>query len=55
MREAFCPFVCTLCEYAVFNECAALKQGNWEILGKGVQVRCRAGTERDALGPGEPG
>jgi SulP family sulfate permease len=40
MRESFCPFVCAQCEYAVFVECRELKQGNWEVLGKGQQPRC---------------
>jgi SulP family sulfate permease len=40
MREAFCPFICAACEFAVFHECADLKQGNWATLGKGVQPRC---------------
>jgi hypothetical protein len=40
MRQAFCPFICAACEFAVFNECADLKRGNWEVLGKGVQPRC---------------
>jgi SulP family sulfate permease len=41
MRDAFCPVICAACEFAVFDECKALKQGNWEILGKGVRPRCR--------------
>ncbi len=40
MRESFCPFVCAQCEYEVFVECRELKQGNWEVLGKGQQPRC---------------
>ncbi len=41
MRESFCPFICSQCEVAVFVECRDLKQGNWEVLGKGQQPRCR--------------
>jgi SulP family sulfate permease len=40
MRESFCPSICAACEFAVFHECKDLKQGNWEILGKGVKPRC---------------
>jgi sulfate permease, SulP family len=40
MREAFCPFICAACEFAVFHECAELKRANWEVLGKGVRPRC---------------
>ena len=39
MRESFCPGVCAACEVAVFQECPELKQGNWEIFGRGVQPR----------------
>ena len=39
MRESFCPAVCAACEVAVFQECPELKQGNWEIFGRGVQPR----------------
>jgi len=46
MREAFCPFVCAACEFTVFHECPDLKQGNWEILGKGLRPRC----SREAAG-----
>lgn len=41
MRESFCPFICAHCEVAVFVECRELKKGNWEVLGKGQQPRCR--------------
>lgn len=41
MRESFCPFICAQCEAAVFVECRELKQGNWEVLGRGQQPRCR--------------
>jgi SulP family sulfate permease len=40
MREAFCPFICAACEFAVFHECTELKRGNWSILGKGAEPRC---------------
>lgn len=40
MRNSFCPFICAACEFAVFHECKELKQGNWGILGKGVEPRC---------------
>jgi SulP family sulfate permease len=40
MRGSFCPVICAACEFAVFHECKELKQGNWEILGKGVKPRC---------------
>jgi SulP family sulfate permease len=40
MRDSFCPFVCAACEYAVFRECAELKKGNWEVLGKSSSPRC---------------
>lgn len=54
MREAFCPFICAACEFTVFHECAELKRGNWEILGKGVRPRCpREGADRPA-GAGPP-
>jgi SulP family sulfate permease len=43
MRESFCPVICAACTAVVFNECAELKQGNWEIFGEGVTPRlCRA-------------
>jgi hypothetical protein len=40
MRESFCPFACAACEVSVFHECADLKAGRWETLGKGVTPRC---------------
>jgi SulP family sulfate permease len=48
MRESFCPSICATCEYMVFVECPELKQGNWEILGEGIQPRqCRAPRVKD--------
>ena len=55
MRESFCPLICAACEFAVFRECPGLKQGNWEILGKGVQPRCPrtgAGARSEGRGHG---
>jgi SulP family sulfate permease len=40
MRESFCPVICAACEFAVFHECSGLKEGKWEILGKGATPRC---------------
>jgi hypothetical protein len=40
MRESFCPVICAACEFGIFQECHELKNGNWEILGKGAQPRC---------------
>ena len=39
MRESFCPVVCAVCEYVIFEECPDLKKNNWEIFGEGVQPR----------------
>jgi SulP family sulfate permease len=39
MRENFCPAVCAACPVYVFEECAALKAGDWTIFGSGVQPR----------------
>jgi SulP family sulfate permease len=39
MRENFCPAICAACPLYVFDECRALKAGNWEIFGAGVQPR----------------
>ena len=39
MQETFCPTVCAACQYHVFQECAELKKGNWEIFGPGVRPR----------------
>jgi SulP family sulfate permease len=51
MRKSFCPFICAVCEVAIFQECPDLKRGNWEILGKGVRPRChRAAAEGMAQG-----
>jgi sulfate permease, SulP family len=42
MRECFCPAICTACTATVFNECAELQKGNWDIFGQGTQPRvCR--------------
>lgn len=42
MRESFCPAICAACEAEIFEECAELKTGNWEVFGPGVQPRiCR--------------
>ena len=41
MRDYFCPHICAACPVFVFQECAELKRGNWEIFGQGVQPpRC---------------
>jgi hypothetical protein len=39
MRENFCPAICAACPVFVFDECAALKAGDWTIFGDGVQPR----------------
>ncbi len=42
MRENFCPEICAACTMPVFQECRALKKGDWSIFGPGVQPRiCR--------------
>jgi SulP family sulfate permease len=41
MRENFFADICAACKINVFQECAELKQGNWEIFGPGVQPRNR--------------
>jgi SulP family sulfate permease len=42
MRENFCPEICAGCTMFVFEECNALKRGDWSIFGAGVQPRiCR--------------
>ena len=42
MRETFCPAVCAACDLVIFQECAELKKGHWEILGKEARARTRA-------------
>jgi SulP family sulfate permease len=39
MRENFCPGICAACPLYVFEECRALKAGDWDIFGPGVQPR----------------
>lgn len=39
MRENFCPAVCAACPVFIFEECPALKAGDWSIFGAGVQPR----------------
>jgi SulP family sulfate permease len=42
MRENFCPDICAACPLYIFEECRALKAGDWSIFGPGVQPRvCR--------------
>jgi SulP family sulfate permease len=56
MRAAFCPMVCAACRVAVFHECAELKKGNWETLGKGAVPRCgHSEAEHQAMAPKRPG
>jgi len=40
----------------VFHECAELKKGNWETLGKGAVPRCgHSEAEHQAMAPKRPG
>ena len=39
MRDYFYPHICAACPVFIFQECAELKRGNWEIFGQGVQPR----------------
>lgn len=39
MRENFCPAICAACPLFIFEECRALKSGDWGIFGPGVQPR----------------
>ena len=36
MRESFCHEICASCQAVVFDECPDLKEGNWEIFGRGI-------------------
>ena len=53
MRENFCPAICAACPVFVFDECAALKAGDWTIFGAGVQPRICMRSRREIQTPKE--